>query len=195
MNLKPSSKIGFYIHIPYCLSKCIYCDFVSRPIDGTFEDYLLSLQKEIWLRRNEGTNVQIDSIFFGGGTPSLLSPRQLQTILSEIHKHYHVAEGCEITVESNPDTVTPEKYKLFKQIGVNRVSIGIQTFDDPILTTIRRRHTSLQAIKSVQDVYDAGIENINCDFIIGLLERRINILKRIYRYCSRYLFNMYRITS
>ncbi|MCK5847822.1 MAG: radical SAM family heme chaperone HemW [Caldisericia bacterium] len=163
------SNAGVYVHIPYCLSKCSYCDFVSSRIDNTFEEYINLLEQEIYLWKSKSSiNVDVDTIFFGGGTPSLLSPVQLDRILSRIVKTFAITNNCEISIESNPDTLNIEKLKDYKKIGINRISIGVQTLDDSILKEMNRRHSATQAIRSVLDAYNAGFTNINCDFILGL---------------------------
>ncbi len=159
---------GLYIHIPYCLSKCNYCDFVSYPLDDHLPMYIEELMKEMDLRSKDYTALEIDSIFFGGGTPSLLTSFQLNTLLDKIYTTYRIAKNCEITVEANPDTIHPSLLKQYKEIGINRISIGVQALQDSILQNIQRRHNANQAIKAIHCAHEAGFSSINCDFMMGL---------------------------
>ncbi len=163
-----SSLGGLYIHIPYCLSKCNYCDFVSYPLDGHLSGYIEELMKEMELRKKDFSTLEIDSIFFGGGTPSLLTPFQLGTLLEMIQKTYSITKNCEVTVEANPDTVNQSLLMQYKEIGVNRISIGVQALQDSILRNIQRRHTVKQAIEAIVLAHEVGFSSINCDFMIGL---------------------------
>ncbi|MDD4028346.1 MAG: radical SAM family heme chaperone HemW [Caldisericia bacterium] len=159
---------GIYIHIPYCLSKCNYCDFVSVPIDNHLPQYLDELGQEIQLRSKDFSFMSVDSIFFGGGTPSLLSIEQIERILTQLHENYSIQNDCEITIEANPDTITKELISGYRSLGMNRISIGVQSLHDDVLAMIRRRHTAQQAINAILWAHEAGFTSINCDFIIGL---------------------------
>jgi oxygen-independent coproporphyrinogen-3 oxidase len=165
---KTTSLGGLYIHIPYCLSKCNYCDFVSYPLEGHLSGYIEELKKEMDLRKKDFSTLEIDSIFFGGGTPSLLTPYQIGMLLEKIQKTYLIAKNCEITVEANPDTVNQSLLLQYNKLGINRISFGIQALQDSILQNIQRRHNVKQAVDAIMWAREAGFSSINCDFMIGL---------------------------
>ena len=143
-------KAGIYIHIPFCESRCIYCGFYSTTHNTLQHRYTDALLKEMELRRNElGNNYSIDTIYIGGGTPSVLQANELQRILATVNDTFTV-KAREITIEMNPDDITPELVAKVKAMGINRISMGVQTFSDQRLRFIRRRHTSLQAMKAVE---------------------------------------------
>lgn len=170
---------GIYIHVPFCRSRCIYCDFFSTEgIEDKIDAYCASVCHEIILRApllQEKNNV-VNTIYFGGGTPSLLTVWQIESILSCIKKHYNVSEKAEITLEGNPDDITADYSKDIVQLGINRISLGVQSFNDQDLKLLRRRHTSHQVYKSVLHLQDAGIENISLDLIYGLPKECSNSL-------------------
>ena len=159
---------GIYIHIPFCRKKCIYCDFYSIGTKGLEDAYIDAVIKECSLRRNELRNSPLKTIYIGGGTPSLLSPEQIGKIIKGIHSIFSLKSLIEFTIEVNPDDVTQEYISFIKELGINRVSMGIQSFVDSELTTINRRHNSLQAISAVDYIKNAGIDNISIDLIYGL---------------------------
>ena len=160
-------KAGIYIHIPFCESRCIYCGFYSTTHNSLQHRYTDALLKEMELRRNElGNNCSIDTIYIGGGTPSVLQANELQRILATVNDTFSV-KAREITIEMNPDDITPELVAKVKAMGVNRISMGVQTFSDQRLRFIRRRHTSLQAMKAVEIVRNAGIDNVSIDLMFG----------------------------
>src|SRR5437660_6770742 len=126
--MKPA---GIYIHIPFCRSRCSYCDFATGMYTSALaERYVTGLAKEIKSFSEVETVETVDTIFFGGGTPSLLSPTQVEMILNAVAERFTVSAGAEITMEMNPGTVTPETLYAFRQLGINRASFGAQTFDD-----------------------------------------------------------------
>lgn len=159
---------GIYIHIPFCRKKCIYCDFYSIGTKGLEDAYIDAVIKECSLRRNELRNSPLKTIYIGGGTPSLLSPEQIGKIVKGIRSIFSLKSLIEFTIEVNPDDVTQEYISSIKELGINRVSMGIQSFVDSELTTINRRHNSLQAISAVDYIKNAGIDNISIDLIYGL---------------------------
>lgn len=167
---------GLYIHIPFCEHKCIYCDFYSiapnggrTKFDGLVEQFLTALRTEITLRSQAGEYAaEFSSIFVGGGTPSLLPPSGIADILEALHSHFRVAPGAEITLETNPGTVDAEKLRSFRHAGVNRLSIGIQSFHDDELAFLSRIHSSEQARRCVGDAYRAGFDNVSMDLIFSL---------------------------
>lgn len=160
---------GLYIHVPFCHSRCIYCDFFSTTSGKEQrEQYVQTLCKEIGERRNYGGAPRLASIYLGGGTPSTLSAEQLALIFQTIGQHYSLCPDAEITLEANPDDVVPSFVEAIKALPINRVSLGIQTFDDEILKLLRRRHSTAQAKEAVRLLHSSGIENISIDLIYGL---------------------------
>ena len=160
---------GIYLHIPFCVKKCRYCDFVSFPDDGRMASYVDALIAEIRLRADKlPVPPSIESVFFGGGTPSLLSGEQLAAILRALRECYPVSPGAECSVECNPGTVTPDKLEAYRRAGVNRLSIGAQSTDPALLLLIGRIHTRLQFLDAVRFAHKAGFSNINVDVMHGL---------------------------
>ena len=158
---------GIYIHIPFCKQACHYCDFhfsTSLQNKGLLVNSILS---EIDLRLNYLPNKKIESIYFGGGTPSLLSEKETFLILEKIYKLYNVSKDVEITLECNPDDLTDEKLKELKRLEVNRLSIGLQSFDEEELIWMNRAHTAKESESSVKRAQDRGFENITIDLIYG----------------------------
>jgi oxygen-independent coproporphyrinogen-3 oxidase len=159
---------GLYIHIPFCRSRCSYCDFATgiyeRPLA---ERYVKALVKEIeaW---DEVSPRPVDTIYFGGGTPSLLSPAQVGAILETVQSRFEVESGAEVTMEMNPGTVTPESVAEFRRLGINRASFGAQTFDDRELARLGRSHTTEDTTNTFQLLRDAGFDNVSFDLIAGL---------------------------
>ena len=159
---------GIYIHIPFCLQACHYCDFHFSTSLQFKSEFLEALEKEIRIRKNYlNSNEKIESIYFGGGTPSLLSEQELQQIFDVIFKNYEVDSAAEITLESNPEDLTKEKIKALKSTPVNRFSIGIQSFFEEDLKFMNRAHTAARAETAVKASQDAGFENITIDLIYG----------------------------
>lgn len=150
-----------YIHIPFCKSKCKYCSFISFPLIDLKEQYLAALQKDI---KHHYKGEILETIYFGGGTPSLLKIEEFKNIIDL----FNFNNETEITAELNPETLSPKYLQGLKNIGINRVSIGCQTFDDNILKLIGRRHSSLHVENAVLYAQKAGFENISLDFIYGL---------------------------
>ena len=162
-------KTACYIHIPFCDHKCIYCDFYSIITSDNIQPFLESIKKEInFYAEKHSQGRELISIFFGGGTPSLMDPDYIQEIIETIKERFNVAENLEITLETNPGTVSLEKLRKFREAGINRISIGIQSFDDKELKFLTRIHNSETAIKTVIDAANAGFENISLDLIFNL---------------------------
>lgn len=162
-------KTACYIHIPFCDHKCIYCDFYSIITSDNIQSFLKSIRKEINYHadmHSEGR--ELISIFFGGGTPSLMEPDYISKIIHNIKEKVVVSDDAEITLETNPGTVSLEKLKSFRKAGINRISIGIQSFNDKDLKFLTRIHNSETAIKTVNDAERAGFENISLDLIFNL---------------------------
>ena len=162
------NKIAIYIHIPFCDHKCIYCDFYSITKTENLEAFLTTLKIEILNNQKFINGNEITSIFFGGGTPSLLTPKQIGNILITLYKKYNVSENAEITLETNPGTVDLEKLKEFRNVGINRLSIGVQSFNNDELRFLTRIHDKNLAIETVENGRKAGFENINLDLIFNL---------------------------
>lgn len=164
-------KSGLYVHIPFCKSKCVYCGFYSTVNHREIEKFLSALSEEMTLRKEESAGKTIRTIYFGGGTPSLLQPSQLQHILDNIHRHYDIDPDAEITIEANPEQLTSDYCKELKTLGFNRISIGIQSFHDEILQFLGRKHTAKEALQAVGNAHNAGFDNISIDLIYGVNER------------------------
>lgn len=160
---------GIYIHIPFCRSRCSYCDFATGMYTSALaERYVFNLVKEIKSFGAVETAETVDTIFFGGGTPSLLSPAQVEMILNAVVERFTVSAGAEITMEMNPGTVTPKTLNAFRQLGVNRASFGAQTFDDNELARLGRSHSAHDTRRTFRYLRDAGFDNVSFDLIAGL---------------------------
>jgi oxygen-independent coproporphyrinogen-3 oxidase len=160
---------GLYIHIPFCEKKCVYCDFYSIEGSSLMESFLESLSHEINLYAQLGRDgVVFDTVYFGGGTPSLLSPSVVTAILDDLHRKFQIAKTAEITLELNPGTVDSEKLGEFRQIGVNRLSIGIQSFHDHELKSLGRIHSASEARACVRSAQEVGYDNVSLDLIYAL---------------------------
>jgi oxygen-independent coproporphyrinogen-3 oxidase len=154
---------GLYIHIPFCKSKCIYCDFYSLPSRHDYTTVVDSLIYELNNRRHE-LATPIETIYIGGGTPSVLPQPLLAKLISALPQ-----EHCkEFTIEANPDDITPDFIKCVHDLGVNRLSMGVQSLNDDILKALRRRHTARQALAAIDTIIENGISNISCDLIYGI---------------------------
>jgi len=160
---------SLYIHIPFCDHKCIYCDFYSIITHDGIQIYLDALKKEIeYFARNYSAGRKFTTIFFGGGTPSLLAPHEIEEIIFQLKNNFTVSKDAEITLETNPGTVDKEKLKDFLKAGINRISIGIQTFDDDELKFLTRIHNKQTAIETVWLAKEVGFKNISLDLIFNL---------------------------
>jgi len=159
---------GIYIHIPFCKRKCHYCNFYSLANQKNKEEFHKALLKEIALQKDYLQSEKIETIYFGGGTPSLLSIKQTDEILNKIHKYFYVNSSAEIDLEANPDDLNLEKLHDYFHIGINRLSIGTQSFDDVILNKLNRVHSAQQAIDAVLMAQSQGFENISIDLIYGI---------------------------
>jgi oxygen-independent coproporphyrinogen-3 oxidase len=159
-----------YLHIPFCRKKCPYCAFFSQePANGDLERHVRLLQQEMTLRSQAlSAAAGIDSIYFGGGTPSLLEPRQIEQLLANAAKLFKLKPSVEITLEANPGTVAKPRLTDFRRAGINRLSLGVQSFDDRMLTTLGRIHTSRQAFLAFEAARQAGFDNIAIDLMHSL---------------------------
>lgn len=169
---------GLYIHIPFCESKCIYCDFYSMANNNHLIDkYINALLVEAVLRKNELNSETLTTVYLGGGTPSLLSITQLSKIVNGLKKVFDFSEVEEFTIEVNSDDVTAYYIQQAKSLGINRVSMGVQSFSDEDLRFINRRHTAKQATDAIHIIKKAGIDNISIDLIYGIPGQNIEIWK------------------
>ena len=170
------APIALYVHIPFCLSKCNYCDFNTyEGIESLMPPFVdaLSTEIELWGKRLDGPDVV--TIFFGGGTPSYLPSESIAQLFDRIDQSMYIATDAEITLEANPDDVDRVKSNGWLDAGFNRISIGIQSFHDPILSALSRRHTSDDAVRAVKTARDAGFDNISIDLMFGLPKQTLSI--------------------
>ncbi len=164
--MKPA---GIYIHIPFCRSRCSYCDFATGLYESALaERYVASVISEIALWREVDPPEAVDTIYFGGGTPSLLSPAQLEGLMNAVRKRFDVLPTAEVTMEMNPGTVTGESLAAFRELGINRASFGAQTFDDRELARLGRSHTVADTRHTFSLLREAGFSNVSFDLIAGL---------------------------
>ncbi|MCQ2284910.1 MAG: radical SAM protein, partial [Bacteroidales bacterium] len=152
---------GIYIHIPFCASKCVYCGFYSIASIRQKSDFLHALIDEIQLRKSYLNTETIHTIYFGGGTPSLLSTSEIVTILNALHSTFPLDQVREITLEANPEQLTPEYCRALRALGIQRLSIGIQSFQDPVLQFMGRRHNANEAIAAVRNAAEAGSQTLS----------------------------------
>lgn len=160
---------ALYIHIPFCDHKCIYCDFYSIITSDNVDNFLTALKKEIGYFSDKYSDGRIfTSVFFGGGTPSLMNSDYINIIIDELNNNFSITQEAEITLETNPGTVDLIKLKEFREAGINRISIGIQSFNEDELKFLTRIHDKQTAINTVYNAVDAGFENISIDLIFNL---------------------------
>ena len=159
---------GIYIHIPYCKKLCFYCDFyhiVSQDDNAAFIDALL---KETFLKKDYLGGETVSTIYLGGGTPSVFTVKELESILNQIYLNYNVTADCEITIELNPDDIRPEYLAGLKNLKINRISLGIQSWRDSYLKMLNIRHDSAQAEYALKEILKTGFENVTIDLIYGI---------------------------
>jgi len=159
---------GIYIHIPFCRQKCSYCNFYFSVSMKTKDDLVNAILKEIDLNHNYLSERNIDSIYFGGGTPSVLSSKEIGYIIDKIKKYFSFNKHIEITLEANPDDINVLYLKELKSIGINRFSMGVQSFLDEELIILNRNHNSKKALESIKMIQDAGFDEMNIDLIFGI---------------------------
>lgn len=160
------NRVGAYIHIPFCEKKCYYCDFAAFPnLENWIWNYVDNLIKEISLYR-EKMDLIIDSIYIGGGTPSYIDPTFIEKIVGEIFKFK--TDIKEFTIEANPKSLSKEKLKVYKNLGINRISLGVQSFDDQVLKNIGRNHTRDIALRDIEMIREAGFDNLSFDLMLNL---------------------------
>jgi oxygen-independent coproporphyrinogen-3 oxidase len=170
---------GLYIHIPFCRSRCSYCDFATGIYqEHPAERYVRAIISDIRESNQCDLLPEVDTIYFGGGTPSLLLPKQVEQILTTVHSRFSVSSGAEVTMEMNPGSLPLETLRDFKGLGVNRASFGAQTFDDRELASLGRSHNSAETRQTFHDLLKAGFQNINFDLIAGLPRQTLEGWKR-----------------
>ena len=188
LNLSTLGDMGLYVHIPFCKQKCMYCDFPAyQNLQDYYETYVYALVQEIdlWVSEHaESKERSIDTIYFGGGTPTELSIQQLQMIVDKIKSTFTITDDCHMTIESNPGEVDLQYLTKLVKLGFNRISFGVQTFDDKALTMLHRSHNGEKAKQAVYDAKEAGFTDINIDLIYGLprqtledIQHNLNIVK------------------
>ena len=160
---------GLYLHIPFCRKKCFYCDFYSEPVSAAnFTDYPSLLKQHLAWAAEHGENRPIDTIYFGGGTPSLLSPEAVSKILQAVNHSLGVTKNAEISLEANPGTVSPRSLAGFREAGVNRLSLGLQTCNENQLVRLGRLHDRQEGIDAFNWARDAGFDNLSLDLMFAL---------------------------
>lgn len=169
---------GIYLHIPFCKMRCIYCDFYSTTQSNQKELFIDALCQELLERKRYLNKEAIKTIYFGGGTPSQLSEEDFKRVFETIYTHFQVEENAEITLEANPDDLTPNYISALRRLPFNRISMGVQTFDPPTLKLLKRRHTAQQAIEAYQECRKAGFQNISLDLMYGLPGETLSIWEK-----------------
>jgi len=186
---------GLYIHIPFCLSKCPYCDFYSSTSISAVPDFLDALCKEMEMYCNRFNS--FDTVYIGGGTPSLLSPQQLESILTRVRENFNLLSNSEITIETNPADLNRSFLVSVRESGINRINIGVQSFNEKVLDFLGRRHSAKQAISSVEDSRKAGFHNIGLDLIYGVpgqdIESWLDTLKQAVAFSPEHI-SCYQLT-
>ena len=167
------NPLALYIHIPFCQSKCFYCDFYSTAVKKGDVPHAIYAKNLIQQLKNDVKRLGLEnrpllSVFFGGGTPSLMPPEFFEKVLNEISKVFVLDSRTEITVETNPKTATKKDFKKWRELGINRVSIGVQSFQDPLLKKLGRVHSAKEAKEALQNCLSAGFENVSMDLIFGI---------------------------
>ncbi len=162
-------NIGIYVHIPFCKRKCLYCDFPSfGNMEDKFEAYVYALEQEIEKRGEKTRGFQVSSIFFGGGTPTVLSEDLLERLLTKINASFTIVEDAEITIEANPGTIHGKMAEALRKMSFNRLSMGVQAWQNRLLSTLGRIHTIEEFVDNFQNARKAGFDNINVDLMFAL---------------------------
>lgn len=191
------NTLGIYIHVPFCAKKCSYCDFYSVCYTKMqAELYCNAVLRNI--RHYADKSTVVDTVYFGGGTPTLLAPEHISAFIDEIKNCFTLAENTEITIEANPNTLSPERLQKLRETGINRLSIGVQSMNNSELKFLGRNHTAERAEKAVLDAVNAGFENISCDLMLALpnqsaesLTDSVNILTELpIRHISAYILKI-----
>jgi oxygen-independent coproporphyrinogen-3 oxidase len=170
---------AIYFHIPFCKQRCTYCDFYTEVAPQLVDAVIDTMTAELALRKNYlPEKEEVNSIYFGGGTPSLLRRNHFEKLFAAANQHFTISRNAEITFEANPDDLTDEYFEEIKNLLFNRLSIGIQSFNDDFLKKINRRHTAQQAIEAIERAKNHGFKNISIDLIFGLPEQTLDDWKR-----------------
>ena len=173
------NPLGIYIHIPFCIAKCRYCDFYSVGYNGSLApQYIDAVISQLSDFGKDGERREVDTVYFGGGTPSLLEERDVARVVDAVSRQMDISKNCEITLELNPETATPQKLRNLKQAGINRLSIGVQTTDEKTLGVLGRRHSAGQAVRAIETADQAGFENISADIMLALPDETENTLAK-----------------
>ena len=174
---KHNKNLGLYIHIPFCRQKCAYCDFLSFACKSEIllTEYAQALMLEIRSRKESAEGRRVDTLYIGGGTPSLMPADDFVRIMDETRRAFDIAEDAEITVEANPASLTREKLEYYRNCGVNRLSIGVQSFDNRILRILGRLHDKNEAFQMIQTARKAGFDNISIDLMFGVPTQSIKM--------------------
>ena len=180
---KSNATVGLYLHLPFCLRKCLYCDFCSFPnqTPDTVHRYVTRLCDELVARAPSVHERPVDTVYFGGGTPTLLPAGEFDRLLDTIHRHYAVSEDAEITTECNPATADRQKLTALRSLGVNRLSIGAQSAVEEELRALGRVHTFDQARQTVEDARAAGFDNLSLDLMYGIPHQTVKSFERTLR--------------
>lgn len=177
--MSETSPAGIYLHIPFCATRCHYCNFVT----GGYEEqlaarYVRAIREEIAQREWPPAQTRVETIYFGGGTPTTLTPAQLGGILETIDRTFSIDRRAEVTIEANPGSISEERLREIRQTGINRISFGVQSFDDRELVMIGRTHQAEEARRAVSMARRAGFDNLSLDLIAGLPEQRFETWER-----------------
>ncbi|MBU4478077.1 MAG: radical SAM family heme chaperone HemW [Candidatus Omnitrophica bacterium] len=170
-----TKTIGIYIHIPFCLKKCLYCDFHSVSLRSyrPLKEYCRALKQDIKISTAEARGYSVKSIYFGGGTPSLLEPEELAGLVRVINERFYIMDDAEKTLEVNPATVNTFNLKAYRRLGINRISLGVQAFDDKYLRLLGRLHTSKDVFLTIKLLRKSGFKNISIDLMYALPEQAL----------------------
>ena len=165
------NRLGIYIHVPFCAAKCRYCDFFSVDYDeGTASWYVDAVVNQLSAFCADKERHEADTVYFGGGTPSLLHGHDIARVVDAVSRHMNITAECEITLELNPETAKPEKLKSLWDAGINRLSVGVQSTDEKTLGILGRRHSAGQATRAIELAHKAGFNNISADIMLALPE-------------------------
>lgn len=184
--MKVKRNLGLYLHIPFCLKKCSYCDFYSFSPEGEdfIENYVSAMMLQMEDISGACRSYTVDTVYLGGGTPSMLPQNQLQRLLDSVKHNFKLQKGAEITMEVNPGTVNYKYLKAMRKAGINRLSIGMQSADDRELKTLGRIHTSAEFGETYKSARDAGFDNISIDIMYGLPSQTLSSLRRTLEYAA-----------
>jgi oxygen-independent coproporphyrinogen III oxidase len=167
---------GLYLHVPFCRSKCLYCDFYSVASSAAIPAWLQAVQREVPLYQDRFQ--EFDSLYLGGGTPTILGERELATLLESVRRHFSFRPESEMTIEANPDDLSEQKLKVIGELGINRISLGVQSLDDGDLKYLGRSHSAKQALKALEMIRSRGFARVGIDLMYGLETQSIAGWKR-----------------